>query len=187
MKKKIFTVALATAACMASLTATVFAENISSAQTNFSLYIANDPAYTITIPEEITLSTTEKTQVKITASDVTNLEDGKKISVKVKKGSGVRGRLYLTGDQINPNTNSAYTMTLKFTDSSGNDVLGAGVIKNKELVSFTGNGEKTYDIWPYALEYDEATQGSGNGNNIIQKGVHYTGYMDYSIEYADAE
>ncbi len=188
MKKKVLAMVLTVAASVSCLAAPVFAENTASAQTQFSLYIANDPTYTITIPEKITLSAAEKTPVTITASNVANIEDGKKVSVKVKKGSGSKGKLYLTGDQTNPNTNSAYTMTLCFTDSSGNRQFGAGVgFKKKEVASFTADGEQSFNIWPYSLECDEATQSSSNGNLTIQKGVHYTGYMDYTIEYVDAE
>lgn len=48
----------------------VLAATTESGHTDISLYVPNDPAYTITIPETVTLSATEHTQVPITASDV---------------------------------------------------------------------------------------------------------------------
>ena len=66
----------------------VLAATTESGHTDISLYVPNDPAYTITIPETVTLSATEHTQVPITASDVKYIPDGKKISVTFLKGNG---------------------------------------------------------------------------------------------------
>ena len=66
----------------------VLAATTESGHTDISLYVPNDPAYTITIPETVTLSATKHTQVPITASDVKYIPDSKKISVTFLKGNG---------------------------------------------------------------------------------------------------
>ena len=185
MKKKILTVILATAACLTSLTATAFAAT-NTTQSQISLYVPNTPTYTITIPETIALSATEHTKVSIVASDVENIAEDKKISVKVSKGSGYKGRLYLEGSEGDKlNGNDPYQMTLEIKGTSGKEYSGAldsgkNKFKGVELVSFTENGTAEYEMWPCALDYTNKT-----GNLAIQKGVHYQGYIDYSIQYVD--
>jgi hypothetical protein len=182
MKKKILTVILATAACLTSLTATALAAT-NTTQSQISLYVPNTPTYTITIPETIALSATEHTKVSIVASDVENIAEDKKISVKVSKGSGYKGRLYLEGSEGDKlNGSKPYQMTLEIIGTSGNTLNGAleKKIKGAELVSFTENGTAEYEMWPCALDYTNKT-----GNLAIQKGVHYQGYIDYSIQYVD--
>lgn len=182
MKKKFLTMT-AVAASMIACAVPVSADNTSSAKTEFSLYVANDPVYTVTIPETITLSATEHTLVSITASDVKYIADDKKISVKVSKGSGYRGRLYLQGSEGDElNGDKPYMMMLKIKGTSGEFKMGAveRQIKGLELASFTEDGTASYEIYPCAQDYPD-----GTGNLAIQKGVHYTGYMDYSIQYVD--
>lgn len=58
-----------------------FAANTSTGHTDISLFVPNDPIYTVTVPEKVTLSATEHTQVPVTASDVQYIPEGKKISV----------------------------------------------------------------------------------------------------------
>ena len=86
MKKNMMAV---TAGILAGLMCAFFddAATTESGHTDISLYVPNDPAYTITIPETVTLSATEHTQVPITASDVKYIPDGKKISVTFLKGN----------------------------------------------------------------------------------------------------
>ncbi len=55
------------------------APNTSTGHTDISLFVPNDPIYTVTVPEKVTLSATEHTQV-VTASDVQYIPEGKKIS-----------------------------------------------------------------------------------------------------------
>lgn len=40
-----------------------FAANTSTGHTDISLFVPNDPIYTVTVPEKVTLSATEHTQV----------------------------------------------------------------------------------------------------------------------------
>ena len=182
MRKKLLAMT-AVAVGMITCATPVLASNTSSAKTDFTLFVANDPIYTVTIPETIQLSATEHTQVPITASDVKYIADDKKISVKVSKGSGYRGRLYLQGSEGDElNGNKPYMMTLMIKGTSGEFKLGAveGQIKGLELASFTEDRTVNYEIYPCAQDYP-----NGTGNLAIQKGVHYTGYMDYSIQYVD--
>ena len=182
MKKKFLTMMLA-AVSMVTCVTPAFAANTGSAHTDFTLFVANDPVYTITVPETVSLNPTEHTKVDITASDVKYIADDKKISVKISKGSGYKGRLYLQGsDGDVMNGNSPYLMTLKVTGASGETKSGAleNQIKGLELASFTEDGTESYEIYPCSQDYP-----NGTGNLAIQKGVHYTGYMDYSVQYVD--
>lgn len=141
-----------------------FAANTSTGHTDISLFVPNDPIYTVTVPEKVTLSATEHKQVPVIASDVQYIPEGKKISVTLKKGNGVYGRLYLTGDKNNGN--KPYLMTI--------------MIKGMELASFTDNGTTNYEMYPVSQDYPEE-QGKVDSNLAIQKGVHYTGWIDYGI------
>ena len=67
MRKIAFGAALLAAVSMFG-TVPVNAANTTSGRTDLSLYVANDPVYTVTVPETVALSATENTQVPITAS-----------------------------------------------------------------------------------------------------------------------
>ena len=107
---------------IAALAITVFgsipvAANTTSGRTDLSLYVANDPVYTVTVPETVQLSATENTQVPITASDVKDIPEGQKISVTLDHGNGTFGRLYLEG--TNEETGKEYLMTLDVKGTDG--------------------------------------------------------------------
>ena len=172
--KKAFTAAAAMAVAVISTVATVSAANTESGRTDLTLYVPNDPVYTITVPETVALSATENTQVPITASDVKYIPEGKKISVTLDRGNGTFGRLYLEG------TNEE---TGKGTE--GEFKMGAleNQIRGMELASFTEDGTMNYELRPAALNYPDSTA----DNLTIQKGVHYTGYLTYGIELADIQ
>ena len=91
MRKIAFGAALLAAVSMFG-TVPVNATNTTSGRTDLSLYVANDPVYTVTVPETVALSATENTQVPITASDVKYIPEGKKISVTLDRGNGAFGR-----------------------------------------------------------------------------------------------
>ena len=157
-----------------------FAANTSTGHTDISLFVPNDPIYTVTVPEKVTLSATEHTQVPVTAIDVQYIPEGKKISVILKKGNGVYGRLYLTGDKNNGN--KPYLMTIMIKGTGDEFKMGAleKQIKGMELASFTDNGTVNYEMYPVSQDYPEE-QGKVDSNLAIQKGVHYTGWIDYGI------
>ncbi len=183
MKKRIVT-AIAASVMMGMMVTPVFAANTESAHTDLSLYVANDPVYTVTVPETVELDAKEHTQVPITASDVQYIPEGKKISVTLQKGNGVYGRLYLVGDKMNGS--SPYLMTLMIKGTSGDFKMGAleKQIKGMELASFTEDGTMNYEIYPCAQDYP-SHEGKEGDNLAIQKGVHYEGYMDYGIALTD--
>ncbi len=184
MKKGIMTVAAGLMAGLMCVTP-VFAANTTSGHTDITLFVPNDPVYTVTVPETVALSATEHTQVPVTASDVKYIPDGKKISVTLEKGNGVYGRLYMTG--TNEETGKDYTMTLMIKGTEGEFKSGAleKQIKGMELASFTEDGTMNYEMYPCSQDYP---QYEGEDSNLaIQKGVQYSAYIDYGIALVDAE
>ena len=134
MRKIAFGAALLAAVSMFG-TVPVNAANTTSGRTDLSLYVANDPVYTVTVPETVALSATENTQVPITASDVKYIPEGKKISVTLDRGNGTFGRLYLEG--TNEETGKEYMMTLYVKGTDGEFKMGAleNQIKGMDLLS----------------------------------------------------
>lgn len=181
--KKVLTAAVAIAMTMVSGVATVSAANTTSGRTDLTLYVENDPIYTVTVPETVALSATENTLVPITASDVQYIPEGKKISVTLDRGNGTFGRLYLEG--TNEETGKEYMMTLYVKGTDGEFKMGAleNQIKGMELASFTEDGTMNYELRPAALNYPDSTA----DNLTIQKGVHYSGYITYGIELTDIQ
>lgn len=178
--KKSTTAVLTSVLTGAMMMTPAFAANTGSGHTDLSLYVPNDPVYTVTVPETVELSATEHTQVPITASDVQYIPEGKKISVTYQKGNGTYGRLYLVGDKMNGA--KPYMMTLSIKGTSGEFKSGAleKQIKGMELVSFTDNGTENYEVYPVAQDYPNE-QGKTDSNLAIQKGVHYSGWIDYGV------
>lgn len=160
-----------------------FAANTTSARTDLTLFVPNNPVYTVTVPETVALSATENTQVPVTASDVKYIPEGKKISVTLEKGNGTFGRLYLEG--TNEETGKEYKMTLYIKGTEGEFKMGAleNQIKGMELASFTEDGTMNYELRPAALNYPDST----SDNLVIQKGVQYSGYLTYGIELTDIQ
>lgn len=183
MKKRIMMM-LATIMAGVMCATPAFAANTGSAHTDFELYVANDPVYTVTVPETVSLDANEHTLVPITASDVQYIPEGKKITVTLQKGNGTYGRLYMVGDKMNGA--KPYMMTLNIKGTSGDFKSGAleKQIKGMELASFTEDGTMNYEIYPCAQDYPNE-QGKTDSNLAIQKGVHYTAYIDYGVGLVD--
>ncbi|MGN8921602.1 hypothetical protein ACTNB0_11030 [Lachnospiraceae bacterium HCP28S3_F9] len=181
---------VAKAAALAAMVAMVGAmpvnaANTESAHSDITLFVPNDPVYTITVPETISLDAKGHTQVPITASDVKYIPEGKKVSVTLAKGSGNFGRLYMQG--TNEETGKKYLMTLEIKGTDGEFKSGAleKQIKGMELASFTEDGTVNYEMYPCSQDYP---QYEGKDSNLaIQKGVHYTAWADYGIALVDAE
>ena len=181
---------VAKAAALAAMVAMVGAmpvnaANTESAHSDITLFVPNDPVYTITVPETISLDAKEHTQVPITASDVKYIPEVKKVSVTLAKGSGNFGRLYMQG--TNEETGKKYLMTLEIKGTDGEFKSGAleKQIKGMELASFTEDGTVNYEMYPCSQDYP---QYEGKDSNLaIQKGVHYTAWADYGIALVDAE
>lgn len=158
-------------------------EPATGGETEFTLYEPYDPQYTITIPATVQLSATEHTLVPVTASDVKYLPENTEISVTLVRGSGIRGRLYMSG--TDEETGKEYLMTLMIKGTDGEFKMGAleNQIIGMELASFTADGEQTFEVYPCAQDYPNATA----DNLIIHKGVHYSGSMTYGIELKAAD
>ena len=171
MKKRMIALAVALMTGIMSITP-AFAANTESAHTDITLYVPNDPVYTITVPETVALNPTEYTQVPVTASDVKYIPEGEKISVTLKQGNGNFGRLYMQG--TNEETGKEYLMTLKIKGTADEFKSGAleKQIKGMELASFTEDGTVNYEMYPCSQDYP---QYEGQDSNLaIQKGVSYT-------------
>ncbi len=183
MKKKMMTMAAGVMAAIMCATP-AFAANTTSGHTDLNLFVANDPVYTVTVPESVTVDAKEHTQVPITASDVQYIPEGKKISVTYRSGNGTLGRLYMEGDKMNGA--KPYLMTLNIKGTSGDFKSGAleKQIRGMELASFTEDGTMNYEIYPCSQDYPQYEGQEGN-NLAIQKGVHYTAYINYGIALVD--
>lgn len=184
MKKRIVTLIAVLATSIMSITP-VFAANTESGHTDITLFVPNDPVYTITVPETVAVNATEHTQVPITASDVKYIPEGKKISVTYQKGNGNFGRFYMQG--TNEETGKQYLMTLQIKGTEGVFKSGAleKQIKGMELASFTEDGTMNYELYPSSQDYP---QYEGKDSNLaIQKGVHYSAWIDYGIALVDTE
>ena len=74
-------------------------------------------------------------------------------------------------------------MTLYVKGTDGEFKMGAleNQIKGMELASFTEDGTMNYELRPAALNYPDST----SDNLVIQKGVHYSGYVTYGIGLTD--
>ena len=75
------------------------------------------------------------------------------------------------------------TLGVKGTDGEFKSGALEKQIKGMELAAFTQDGSMNYELRPAALDYPDST----NDNLVIQKGVHYTGYLTYGIELADIQ
>lgn len=186
MKKRITTAIVTSAIAGTMMVTPAFAANTESAHTDLSLYIANDPVYTVTVPETVSLDAKEHTQVPITASDVQYIPEGKKISVTFQKGNGTYGRLYMVGDKMNGS--KPYMMTLNLKGTSGDFKSGAleKQIKGMELAAFTEDGTVNYEMYPCSQDYPQY-EGQEGSNLAIQKSVHYSAYVDYGIALEDIQ
>ena len=118
----------------------------SSSVTNLTLFESAEPAYTVTVPENIEVAVQGNTDVAVKAEAVKNLPQDKKISVTLAKGSGVFGRLYLTAENPENPEGKQLTLTLYVTGTDGEPKMGAleNQIKGMELAAFTEDGKLLY-------------------------------------------
>lgn len=172
MKKKIIAVFLAAVSCLA-VPVTAMAEETEQAIT---VNLTADPTYTVTIPASVTMDR-EGTSVDVTAENVENLPEGQKISVTIAGTSYFRDNLVLeTSEEVAP-THSKYLRYQIISDE--NELIETdGTLDltavGKEVVSFTEDGTKQYQIKPVITDY-------------VETGVDYTGSITFGIAVADAE
>lgn len=169
MRKSMKTVLAAFVAVVAAIpcltsTATAFAaEN----QQQITAVLTAEPEYTVTIPESVTMGN-EGVMVDVTASDVANLPEGKKISVSIAGTSAFRNQMVLEAD-TSPRTSIRYQIISEAGEVIETNASTGAQGVGKEVVSFTENGTKQYKILPVM-----------DGN--FKYGVAYTGSITFGIE-----
>ena len=168
--KKIGALAMACAMCAGVSMQSLATE----ASTDFTFEYKNDPTYTVSIPDSVTL-TQEGTEMSITAEDVAYL-DGQKVSVTIAGTSAYRDQMVLEGKtESGGNASLRYQFIMDdgsvIESNAGQDIVAVG----KEVASFTENGTQSFTVKP-GLE----------GSSSIKKGDTYTGSMTYSMELVDA-
>lgn len=140
--------------------------------TTFTFDYKNDPTYTVTIPDAVTMDK-DGTNVDIVAENVANL-DGQKISVTIAGTDQFRDQMLMSGKTEDGKT--GYTR-YQFVLEDGTVVETApDSVNGTELVSFTDNGTKTFQVKP-VISFSSSQY----------KGVVYTGQMTYGISLVDAE
>lgn len=177
MKKKILSIALtmafcATAALTPAYAATANQDSQESLSTEFTFEmpeeVQNDPTYTITIPEAVTIAEAG-TQVDIKAENVANL-GGKKISVTLAGTDYFRNQMVLEGEvESGPRTSIRYQFVL--ADNTVLETTGKDTATGTELVSFTEDGTASYTVRPVL--------------STAKKGITYRGSVTYGIELKD--
>ena len=177
MKKKVIAVFLAAVSCMAMSVTAMASESTQE----ISAVLTADPTYTVTIPATVNMGN-DGTTVDVTASEVENLAEGQKISVTIAGTNYFRNQLVLEADRDLVDVNHARTLRYQIISEDGelietNASTGA-VGVGKEVVSFTGNETKQYQIKPVIVD--------ANRDRLVA-GVPYTGSITFGIELADAE
>ena len=144
-----------------------------------SAVLTADPTYTVTIPATVNMGN-DGTTVDVTASDVENLADGQKISVTIAGTNYYRNQLVLEADRDLVDVNHARTLRYQIISEDGEviETTGQDTATGSEVVSFTGNETKQYQIKPVIVD--------ANKDRLVT-GVPYTGSITFGIELADAE
>lgn len=171
MKKKVLAVFLAAVSCMAMSVTAMAAESTQK----ISAVLTADPTYTVTIPATVNMGN-DGTTVDVTASEVENLAEGQRISVTIAGTNYFRNQLVLEADRDFVDVNHARTLRYQIISEDGEviETTGQDTATGSEVVSFTGNETKQYQIKPVIAgryEYD----------------VEYTGCIMFGIEVTDAE
>ena len=102
MRKRITAAILTAAMCMAMPLTAFAAEDTVSQDQEISAVLTADPSYTVTIPASVSMGN-EGTTVDVTAENVENIPEGRKISVTIAGTSAYRNQMVLEGD-TSPNT-----------------------------------------------------------------------------------
>ena len=79
MNRKMIAILLSACTCLAFPAASMAAETDTASSQSISVTLTAEPEYTITIPESVSMGN-DGTTVNVTASDVQNLPEGKKIN-----------------------------------------------------------------------------------------------------------
>lgn len=168
MKKKLFAVLMAAATCMAAPT-TAFAAETSSQ--DIKVVLTAEPEYTITIPASVEMGN-EGTMVDVTASDIKNLPEDKEISVTIAGTDKYRNQMVLEA-ATSPRTSIRYQIISASGETIETNASTGAVGVGKEIVSFSEDGTKQYQILPVIA-------------GRYEYGVDYTGSITFGIEVVDA-
>lgn len=178
--KKALAALMAGALCLSLAAAPVSAasfdqDSTETAGTVFTFDYKNDPTYTVTIPEAVTMEK-EGTRMEIKAEDVAYL-DGKKISVTIAGTDQFRNQMLLSCTDPEKPTKKYFTRyQFIMDDETVIETTGADTIVGTELASFTENGTVGFTVRPVI---------SFSSSQVA--GMVYTGSMTYGIELVDAE
>ena len=175
MKKKVIAVFLAAVSCMAMSVTAMASESTQE----ISAVLTADPTYTVTISATVNMGNDGAT-VGVTASEVENLAEGQKISVTIAGTNYFRNQLVLEADRDLVDVNHARTLRYQIISEDGEviETTGQDTATGSEVVSFTGNETKQYQIKPVIVD--------ANRDRLVA-GVPYTGSITFGIELADAE
>lgn len=143
MKRNILAAIMA-AACLTMPVSAMAADG--SSQQDISVTLTAEPTYAITIPETVTMGN-EGTTVDVAASEVENLPEGKKISVTIAGTDAYKDQMVLEAD-TSPATSLRYQIISEDGELIETNASTGAVGVGKEVVSFTGNGTKQYEIKP---------------------------------------
>lgn len=162
--KKIMSLILS--ACVLGTAFTTPVHAAESQSQEISAVLTAEPSYTVTIPAAVTMGN-EGTFVDVSASDVKNLPEGKKISVTIAGTDYYRNQMVLEAD-TSPRTSIRY----QIISESGETIETTGEkdqANGKEIVAFTEDGTKQYQILPVIA-------------GRFEYGVPYTGSITFGIE-----
>lgn len=175
MKKKFLAAFLAAVSCLAMSVPAMAAESTQE----ISAVLTADPTYTVTIPATVSMGN-DGTAVDVTASDVKNLADGQKISVTIAGTSYFRNQLVLEADKNLVDAGSLNTLRYQIINEDGEviETTGQDTATGSEVVSFSGNETKQYQIRPVIVD--------ANRDRLVA-GIPYTGSITFGIELVDAE
>lgn len=164
MKKRIMAAVLSAATLFAFPMTSMAAESSSQ---DISVVLTAEPEYTITIPESVSMGN-EGATVNVEASNVKNIPEGKRISVTIAGTSGYKNQMVLEAD-TSPKTSIRYQIINENNELIETNASTGAVGVGKEIVSFTENGTKQYQIKPVIA-------------GRYEYGAEYTGSITFGIE-----
>jgi len=144
MKKRSILALIAAVSCMVMPMTAMASEE--TTQQDINVTLTAEPEYTVTIPASVTMGN-EGTNVDVTAENVKNLPEGKKISVTIAGTSGYRNQMVLEA-QTSPKTSIRYQILSETGELIETNASTGAVGVGKEVVSFTESGTKQYGIKP---------------------------------------
>lgn len=168
MKKKVLAVFLAALSCMAAPVAVMAEESTQ----NITVNLTAEPSYTVTIPASVTMGN-DGTTVDVVAEDVKNLQEGQKISVTIA-GTDKYNDQMLVEAKTSPSTSPRYQIISEDGELIETNASTGAVGVGKEVVSFTEDGTKQYQIKPVIA-------------GRYEYGVDYTGSITFGIAVVNAE